>query len=129
MGDDIEILNIEQVAELLGVSVRTVQRHIAANKGRFPGMQIGGKWVFDKRQIIEWVRGEWQPPRRRPTQEELIEKEARRWGADLPGAFIDLQRSAVERAAKREESTYKSTLPDDEVDFTRDVEAKKKEAK
>ena len=104
MADETEILNIEQVAELLGVSVRTVQRHIAANRGEFPGRQIGGKWVFDKQQILEWVRGEW-PPQRRPTQEELIEREARRWGADLPETLIDLQRSAVERAAKRKEST------------------------
>ena len=104
MGEETEILSIEQVAELLDVSVRTVQRHIAANKGNFPGRQIGGKWVFDRRQIIEWVRGEWQPGGWRRAQAELMEKEARRWGADLPETLIDLQRQAVERAAEREKS-------------------------
>ena len=82
-----------------------MQRHIAANEGAFPGRQIGSKWVFERRQILEWVRGEWPPHPPRPTQEELIEREARRWGADLPETLIDLQRSAVERAAKREKST------------------------
>lgn len=104
MNDLPEILNIEQVAELLGVSVRTVQRHIADSKGKFPGRQIGSKWVFDKQQVIEWVRGEWHPAPKPLSQEERIAIEAKRWGVDMPETLLDLQRQAAKRAAEREES-------------------------
>lgn len=94
MSEDIEIIGIEEVAELLGVSVRTVQRHIAKNKGHFPGRQIGGKWIFDREQIIDWVRGDWQPIAKSETQMELIEEETRRLGVDRPETFIEMQQHA-----------------------------------
>lgn len=99
MSKDSEIIGIEEVAEMMGVSVRTVQRHINRSKGDFPGKQIGGKWVFHRSQVVEWVRGEWLPPEAAISQKELIEKEVRRWGADMPETLVDLQQEA-----KREKS-------------------------
>lgn len=97
-----EIIDIEQVADLLGVSVRTVQRHIADSDGDFPGRQIGSKWVFEKQQVIEWVRGEWHPAATKQSQLELIEKERRRWGIDLPETLVDQQQHASRRDRKTE---------------------------
>lgn len=87
------IIDIEKVAEMLGVSVRTVQRHIKNNPGNFPGKQIGEKWVFDEAQISEWVRGEWPLPKEKQTQRELIESEAKKWGIDMPEVLVDLQQA------------------------------------
>lgn len=88
-----KIIDIEAVAEMLGVSVRTVQRHIKNNPGKFPGQQIGEKWVFDEAQVREWVRGEWPLPKAKLTQRELIDAEAKKWGIDMPEVLVDLQQA------------------------------------
>jgi excisionase family DNA binding protein len=97
-----EIIGIEQVAELLGVSVRTVQRHIDDAGGEFPGRKIGSKWVFDKQQIIEWVRGEWKLQAPTKTQMDLIEQERKNWGVDLPETLVNQQQYLRERDNEKE---------------------------
>lgn len=92
-----KIVEIDRVADMLGVSVRTVQRHIKNNPGNFPGKQIGEKWVFDEAQIHEWVRGEWPLPKEKQTQRELIDAEAKRWGVDMPEVLVDLQQAKREK--------------------------------
>jgi len=90
------ILTLEQAAEMLQLSTRTIQRLV--NKGRMPGRRIGGQWRFDRDQLREWVRGaDMEAPAEKLTQAELIEREAKRIGADLPQTLIDLQQAAMRR--------------------------------
>lgn len=90
------ILTLEQAAEMLQLSARTVQRLVS--KGRMPGRRIGGQWRFDRDQLQEWVRGaDVEPPVESISQIELIDREARRLGVDLPQTLIDLQQEAKRR--------------------------------
>ncbi len=90
------ILTLEQAAQMLQLSSRTIQRLVS--KGEMPGRRIGGQWRFDRDQLREWVRGADVEPAPEPqTQAELIAQEARRIGADLPQTLIDLQQAAMRR--------------------------------
>lgn len=95
-----EILTLEQAAEMLQVSLRTMQR--LAKDGKLPGRQIGSQWRMDREQLREWVRGHDVTPPTTMTQEELVERERARLGVDLPETLLDLQRLAAERMAERE---------------------------
>ncbi|MBU0741450.1 helix-turn-helix domain-containing protein [bacterium] len=90
-----EILTLQQAAELLQVSERTIQRMV--KRGKMPGSQIGGQWRFDREQVKALVRGEWAPEPKPLTQSELIEKESRKLGVDRPETLIELQRQARKR--------------------------------
>lgn len=90
-----EILTLIQAAELLQVSERTLQRIV--KKGEVPGIQVGGQWRFDREQLHELVRGEWQPPRAGESSRELVEKESLRLGVEIPETLHDLQQAAAER--------------------------------
>jgi excisionase family DNA binding protein len=84
MGDYPEIMTIDQAAEMLQVSTRTVHRMV--KQGKMPGRQVGSQWRFEREQLREWVRGDWKAKELREslTQRELIDKEARRLGVDIP---------------------------------------------
>ncbi len=90
-----EILTLQQTAELLQVSERTIQRMV--KRGEMPGTQIGGQWRFDHAQIMALVRGEWKPTEQPLTQSELIEQESRKLGVDRPETLIELQQEAKRR--------------------------------
>jgi excisionase family DNA binding protein len=93
------ILTLEQAAEMLQLSARTVQRMVS--KGRMPGRRIGGQWRFDRDQLREWVRGaEVEPAEVSVSQTELIAREARRLGVDVPQTLIDLQQAAKRRLSE-----------------------------
>jgi excisionase family DNA binding protein len=48
-----DILNIEQAAELLGVSIKTFNKVLHAED--MPARKIGREWKFSRRALIEWV--------------------------------------------------------------------------
>ena len=48
-----EILNIEEAAALLGVSVKTFNKVLHAEN--MPARKIGREWKFSRRALIEWV--------------------------------------------------------------------------
>ncbi len=50
---DPEILNIEQAAALLGVSVKTF--HKVLHSEDIPARKVGREWKFSRRALIEWV--------------------------------------------------------------------------
>ena len=87
-----EILTLQQAAEMLQISERTLQRML--KKGEIPGTQIGGQWRFDRDQLRALVRGDWKPE---PDQVALAERESMFWGVDIPQAFLDLQQAARKR--------------------------------
>jgi len=87
-----EILTLQQAAEMLQISERTIQRML--KKGELPGTQIGGQWRFDRDQLRALVRGEWKSE---PDQVALAERESLYWGVDIPQAFLDLQQAARKR--------------------------------
>jgi excisionase family DNA binding protein len=93
MSDQPEILTMEQVAEMLQVSTRTVQRMVT--DGRMPGRQVGSQWRFDRDQIRAWVRGDIEVPVAHRSQGDLIAAEQRRMNIDLPQTLIDMQQAAV----------------------------------
>ena len=96
------ILTLEQAAEMLQLSTRTVQRMVS--KSKMPGRRIGGQWRFDRDQLREWVRDETViPPEEKLSQVELIDREARRLGVDLPQTLIDLQQAAKRRLSDESE--------------------------
>ena len=50
---DREILNIEEAASLLGVSVKTFNKVLHSE--RLPARKIGREWKFSRKALIEWV--------------------------------------------------------------------------
>ncbi|MEN8006584.1 MAG: helix-turn-helix domain-containing protein [Candidatus Krumholzibacteriota bacterium] len=93
-----EILTLQQAAEMLQISERTIQRMLKA--GEIPGTRIGGQWRFDRDQLRSMVRGEWRP---QPDQVALAERESLALGVEIPQAFLDLQQAARERLKDQEE--------------------------
>ena len=113
-----EILTIEQAAELLQVSTRTIQRMVA--DGRMPGRQVGSQWRFDRDQLRAWVRGEAAGPaemeRREQAQDkrELVDRESLRLGVDVPETLQQMQRDyARRRAGAAQGSPTRAAEPDD----------------
>ena len=99
MSDYPEILTMQQAAEFLQVSTRTLQRMVT--KGEIPGRQVGSQWRFDRDQLKEWVRGEGWAVATARAQQDLIEREARKLGVDLPQTLIDLQQAALKQAGRK----------------------------
>jgi len=78
-----ELLSVDEVAEMLGISPRTLENRIAYRKCHPPYRRIGRGRIFVRREVIEWVLR--QPVRRasddipvprrrgRPTKKEQIE--------------------------------------------------------
>ena len=93
-----EILTLQQAAEMLQISERTIQRMLKA--GEIPGSQVGGQWRFDREQLRDMVRGEWKPE---PDQVEMAERESLVLGVEIPQAFLDLQQAAKKRLKDQEE--------------------------
>ena len=93
-----EILTLQQAAEMLQISERTIQRMLKA--GEIPGSQVGGQWRFDREQLRDMVRGEWKPE---PDQVEMAERESLVLGVEIPQAFLDLQQAAKKRLEDQEE--------------------------
>jgi len=93
-----EILTLEQAAAFLQISTRTVQRLV--RDGQMPGRQIGSQWRFEREQLRQWVRGEHVPADTVEAQSQLIERERRKFGTDLPETLIELQQQAVRRLAR-----------------------------
>ena len=50
---DREILNIEEAATLLGVSVKTFNKVLHSED--MPARKIGREWKFSRRALIDWV--------------------------------------------------------------------------
>jgi len=48
-----EILNIDEAAQLLGISTKTFQKVL--RDGEVPGRKIGREWKFSRRALIDWV--------------------------------------------------------------------------
>ena len=53
MSSDREILNIDEAAEFLGVSVKTFNKVLHTQK--IPARKVGREWKFSRRALIEWV--------------------------------------------------------------------------
>ena len=50
---DRDILNIEEAASLLGVSVKTFNKVLHSEN--IPARKIGREWKFSRRALIDWV--------------------------------------------------------------------------
>ena len=92
-----EILTLQQAAEMLQISERTIQRMLKARE--IPGAQVGGQWRFDREQLRAMVRGEWKLE---PDQVEMAERESLALGVEIPQAFLDLQQAARQRLYDQE---------------------------
>jgi len=113
-----DILTIEQAANLLQVSTRTIQRMVT--DGRMPGRQVGSQWRFDREQIRAWVRGEAESPAEQEQNEhardqrDLVERESLRLGVDVPETLLDMQQEyARRRAQNNQDSPTVTVLPED----------------
>lgn len=51
--NDPEILNLEEAAALLGVSVKTFNKVLHSQT--IPARKIGREWKFSRRALIDWV--------------------------------------------------------------------------
>ena len=51
--NDRDILNIEEAAALLGVSIKTFNKVLHAED--MPARKIGREWKFSRQALIEWV--------------------------------------------------------------------------
>jgi len=52
-GSEHEILNIEEAAALLGVSIKTFNKVLHTQT--LPARKIGREWKFSRRALIDWV--------------------------------------------------------------------------
>src|ERR1051326_9089723 len=50
-----EVLNVDQVAELLGLGRNTV--YDAANRGEIPHRRVGRRLIFSRTAVMEWLQG------------------------------------------------------------------------
>ncbi len=50
---DREIMNIDEAAQLLGVSVKTFNKVLHAQS--IPARKIGREWKFSRQALIEWI--------------------------------------------------------------------------
>jgi excisionase family DNA binding protein len=50
---DREIMNIEEAARLLGVSVKTFNKVLHSES--IPARKIGREWKFSRRALIDWI--------------------------------------------------------------------------
>lgn len=48
-----EVLNVDQVAELLGLARNTV--YDAANRGLIPHRRVGRRLIFSRTAVLDWV--------------------------------------------------------------------------
>ena len=48
-----DVLNIDQAAELLGVSVKTFNKVLHSES--LPGRKIGREWKFSRQALIDWI--------------------------------------------------------------------------
>lgn len=53
LSNDTEILTLDEVANYLKVSTRTVYR--LAQKGEIPAFKLGGTWRFRRTELDSWV--------------------------------------------------------------------------
>lgn len=53
MAEKKEVLNVEEVAELLDVSVWTVRD--AAHKGQLPARKVGRAWRFSRQALLNYL--------------------------------------------------------------------------
>ena len=51
--DSIRLLTLNEAAELLQVSTRTLQRMI--HSGEMPALKVGGQWRVRETQLRQWV--------------------------------------------------------------------------
>ena len=51
--NDRDILNIEEAAQLLGVSIKTFNKVLHSE--RLPARKIGREWKFSRQALIDWV--------------------------------------------------------------------------
>lgn len=49
-------MSLPELAKHLGIDARELQRW--AEKGRLPGMMVGGQWRFNKAEMLDWVQSE-----------------------------------------------------------------------
>ncbi|KKS44129.1 MAG: excisionase family DNA binding domain-containing protein [candidate division CPR1 bacterium GW2011_GWA2_42_17] len=49
-----EVLKAPDLAQMLGIDVKTVYRHAAL--GELPSIRIGRQWLFPKKAIFEWLK-------------------------------------------------------------------------
>ena len=51
-----QIMDVKEVAELMGVHKRTIYR--MANEGQMPAFKFGGRWRFEEKTLINWINQE-----------------------------------------------------------------------
>ena len=52
-GEQREILNVEEAAAFLGVSIKTFNKVLHTQK--LPARKIGREWKFSRRALVDWV--------------------------------------------------------------------------
>lgn len=53
---ELEVLTLEQLAELLSLDVEATQA--LAEAGELPGRKLGEEWRFSRRAVLDWLSGE-----------------------------------------------------------------------
>ncbi|MEW5802304.1 MAG: helix-turn-helix domain-containing protein [bacterium] len=56
---DKQYMNITQVAEFLALKVPTIKKYI--KREMIPAYKVGGRWLFEKNEIISWVESRKRP--------------------------------------------------------------------
>jgi len=54
MANNNTLMDVDQLADYLGVHKATVYRHV--QKGKIPGFKIGADWRFHRRSIDKWIK-------------------------------------------------------------------------
>jgi excisionase family DNA binding protein len=50
-----EVLNVDDVADLLGLGKNTIYE--AANRGEIPHRRVGRRLIFSRTAVMEWLQG------------------------------------------------------------------------
>ena len=94
MVDDEDLLTRDEVAELLGISLSTLERGMRAGLIRWTHRR-GRKYLFTAQDVADY-HGSWQPPLPTLSRHEVVPQQYRQEQADRLAAALEYIRTRAE---------------------------------
>jgi len=50
-----EFINVKELSNIIGLGVTTINKYVMS--GKIPSYKVGGRRLFNKDEVIEWMKG------------------------------------------------------------------------
>ena len=50
-----EFINVKELSQIIGLGITTINKYVM--KGEIPSYKVGGRRLFNKNEVIEWMKG------------------------------------------------------------------------